>query len=123
MNLLIDTHILLWWLGFPGKLSGKIKSAIEDTKNTVFISSAALWEIAIKKNLGKLKIPGNLKDILSENDIIPLSITADHIYALENLPDIHNDPFDRIQIAQCIHERLVFVTEDGLIRKYGIEIF
>lgn len=122
MNLLIDTHILLWWLGNPEKLPGYIREAIEDSSNTVFISAAAVWEIVIKKKLGKLNSPDNLPEVLEENDLTPLSITLDHIFSLEKLPEIHNDPFDRIQIAQAVQDNLVFVTLDQTNRKYRVNL-
>ena len=122
MNLLIDTHILLWWLGNPEKLPGYMREAIEDSGNTIFISAAAVWEIVIKKRLGKLVSPDNLSEVLEENDLTPLSITLDHIFSLEKLPDIHNDPFDRIQIAQAIQDNLIFVTMDQTNRKYKVNL-
>jgi len=83
MNLLIDTPILLWWLGNPEKLPGYMREAIEDSGNTIFISAAAVWEIVIKKKLGKLVSPDNLSELLEENDLTSLSITLDHIFSLE----------------------------------------
>ncbi len=118
MNLLIDTHILLWWLGFPEKLPERIHEAMEDPENTVFVSSAVIWEISIKKAIGKLTAPDNLMAMLDENDFIPLSITVPHVLKLDDLPPIHQDPFDRIQLAQCLSDHLIFVTTDRLIRQY-----
>jgi PIN domain nuclease of toxin-antitoxin system len=123
MNLLIDTHILLWWLGQQEKLSENIIRAIENTRNNVFISSAAIWEIVIKKQIGKLQSPDNLPEVLNENSFTPLSITIDHILTMEQLPNIHSDPFDRIQIAQAIHDQMIFITMDHTIWKYSVNIF
>ena len=122
MNLLIDTHILLWWLGYPEKLPDYMLEAIKDTTNTVFVSAAAVWEIVIKKKLGKLDAPDNLHEVLEQNDMTPLSITLDHIFSLEKLPEIHSDPFDRIQIAQAIRDNLVFVTMDKTNKKYKVNL-
>ena len=123
MNLLIDTHILLWWLGQQEKLSENIIRTIENTRNNVFISSAAIWEIVIKKQIGKLQAPDNLLEVLNENSFTPLSITIDHVLTMEQLPNIHSDPFDRIQIAQVIHDQMIFITMDHTIWKYNVNIF
>ncbi|MFC2124085.1 type II toxin-antitoxin system VapC family toxin [Bacteroidota bacterium] len=122
MNLLLDTHILLWWLESSNKLTENIVSTIENTRNNVFISSAAIWEIVIKKQIGKLQAPDNLLEILDENNFTTLSITADHVMALEDLPEIHNDPFDRIQIVQAIHDQMILVSVDQKIWKYKVNI-
>ena len=123
MNLLIDTHILLWWLGQQEKLSENIIRTIENTRNNVFISSAAIWEIVIKKQIGELQAPDNLLEVLNENSFTPLSITIDHVLTMEQLPNIHSDPFDRIQIAQVIHDQMIFITMDHTIWKYNVNIF
>ena len=122
MNLLLDTHILIWWLESSKKLTENIFRTIENTRNNVFISSAAIWEIVIKKQIGKLQAPDNLLEVLNENNFTTLSITAEHILSLEKLPDIHSDPFDRIQIAQAIHDQLIFVTMDQKIWKYNVNV-
>src|SRR5262245_7975158 len=95
---LIDTHILLWWLSNDKKLTKKISSLISDSENQILVSSVSIWEIVIKKSLNKLKTPDNLKGILKESDFKILPITADHAFQLEQLPPIHNDPFDRLLI-------------------------
>ncbi len=122
MNLLLDTHILLWWLESSNKLTENIIRAIENTRNNVFISSAVIWEIVIKKQIGKLQAPETLLEIIDENNFNTLSITANHVITLKDLPEIHNDPFDRIQIAQAIHDQLILVSVDQKIWKYKVNI-
>jgi PIN domain nuclease of toxin-antitoxin system len=120
---LLDTHILLWWLFNDKKLSKKVRDLIEEPDSHIVVSAASCWEIVIKKSLKKLNAPDNLKDILEENDIQFLSITADHTLFLEHLPAIHNDPFDRLLVAQCMIEDLIFVTADRIIPQYKITCF
>ena len=106
MNILVDTHVVLWWLDDPKKLSDKARQLIESLENNIFVSSAVVWEIIIKKSIGKLKAPNNLLEMLKDEGFISLSITDQHVIKLEQLPSIHQDPFDRIQIAQALTEGL-----------------
>lgn len=118
---LIDTHILLWWLSNDEKLTKKVRSLIADPDHLIMVSAVSAWEIAIKKSLKKLKAPDNLKEILETNDIELLPMTIDHALQVEHLPAIHNDPFDRLLIAQCMVEGLIFITADRIIPKYKIK--
>jgi len=120
---LIDTHILLWWLADDKKLAKKIRSLIAKPDNHILVSSVSIWEIVIKKSLNKLKAPDNIKEILDKNDFKLLSMTIDHALYVEHLPIIHNDPFDRLLIAQCVVENLIFVTADKIIPKYKVNCF
>ncbi len=120
MNLLLDTHVLLWWLDDNPTLSGKAKDAIADNENMVFVSAAVIWEIRIKQALGKLKIPGNFQSVLKKQPFEMLDITVEHAHAIRNLKAYHRDPFDRILIAQTIIEGLTLVTRDNFIKKYNI---
>ncbi|MBM3886909.1 type II toxin-antitoxin system VapC family toxin, partial [Candidatus Dependentiae bacterium] len=120
---LIDTHILLWWLANDKKLTKKIRNVIQDPENHIFVSSVSVWEVSIKKALGKLRAPDNLKEAVIASDIQFLSMTVDHALYLSQLPAIHNDPFDRLLIAQCLVEDLVFITADTIIPRYEIKIF
>jgi PIN domain nuclease of toxin-antitoxin system len=122
MNLLLDTHVVLWWLDDNPSLSPKARSAVADSENTVFISSAAIWEIRIKQALGKLQLPRNFRDVLERQPFTNLPITAEHAHAVYELPAYHRDPFDRILIAQAKVERLTFVTHDKGLRQYRIPI-
>jgi PIN domain nuclease of toxin-antitoxin system len=122
MNLLLDTHVLLWWLDASPTLSDKAASNIADGKNLVLISAAVIWEIRIKQALGKLEIPTNFRNVLDRQPFEMLSITSDHAHAIEDLPVHHRDPFDRMLIAQAMVERLTIVTRDTMMKKYKIPV-
>jgi PIN domain nuclease of toxin-antitoxin system len=118
MKLLIDTHILIWWLSDDSKLSSSEKDLIADPDNLVFVSAAACWEITVKKMIGKLDAPDDLPAALVANDFIELPITVQHTQSLYQLPPHHNDPFDRIMVAQALSEDLAFMTRDSKIHLY-----
>ena len=122
MNLLLDTHILLWWLDDNPTLSGRAREAIAEGTNLVFVSATVIWEIRIKQSLGKLKIPKDFKNILDQQPFEMLAITSEHAHAVGNLPSYHRDPFDRMLIAQAKVEELTVVTRDIHFKKYKIPI-
>jgi PIN domain nuclease of toxin-antitoxin system len=122
MNLLLDTHTVIWALSNDPTLSNEARQAIVNPKNLVFVSAVSSWEIIIKKALGKLRAPGNFQGELKRNRFTSLDITIGHTEEIANLPDIHKDPFDRLLIAQAIKERLTIVTRDKFICKYKAEI-
>lgn len=119
---LLDTHVLLWWLHAPSKLAAAARDVIRDGGNVVYLSSAAAWEMVIKKSLGRLEFPGNLEDVLAEERIVVLPISLRHALAVADLPMHHQDPFDRMQIAQARLEDLVLVTRDAEMAKYDVPI-
>ena len=119
-RLLLDTHVLLWSLTEPQKLSRRTRDALEDAQNEVFASSVSVWEIAVKRALGKLKAPDNLEASIKEQDFIPLNLTFLHAEQAGALPPHHGDPFDRMLIAQAQVEGLILVTRDARILRYGI---
>lgn len=119
MKVLLDTHVYLWWLDNPQKISKKAREVIENTNNTIFISAAVAWEIAIKSSIGKLKVPANIMDYMEEEKFIELPITTAHTVALAKLEDIHRDPFDRILLAQAKADKLVFITRDQISMRYS----
>jgi len=120
MNLLLDTHVLLWWLADDPTLGKDARDTIADATNLVLVSAATVWEIVIKKALGKVELPSGFRETLDSQPFTRLDITADHAFQVERLPAIHRDPFDRILIAQCMTEGLVLATRDKNIRRYGI---
>jgi len=122
MNLLLDTHVLLWWLDDHPTLSKVARSAIADGGNLVFISAAAIWEIRIKQALGKLEIPPDFRIILDQQPCETLPITADHAHMISELPAYHRDPFDRMLVAQAKVEGLTLVTRDKHLKQYKIPI-
>lgn len=122
MNLLLDTHVLLWWLNDDPTLSEKSSTSIADGRNIVFISAVSVWEIRIKEALKKLKIPANFKSVLASQPFDSLDITHEHAHAIKGLPMYHNDPFDRMLVAQAKVEGFTLVTRDVHLKKYGIPI-
>ena len=122
MILSLDTHVLLWWLADDVTLSQTIRATISDGKNLMFVSVAAAWEMVIKSALGKLDIPSDLEAALTTNRFQPLPITIPHALAVVDLPHHHNDPFDRLLIAQAKVEGLTLVTRDEQIKKYDVSI-
>jgi PIN domain nuclease of toxin-antitoxin system len=119
MKLLLDTHILIWWLCDDSQLSQPEIDLITNPDNLVFVSAAACWEITVKKMIGKLDAPDDLPSALAANDFIELPITVQHTQSLYQLPLHHNDPFDRIMIAQSLSEKLAFMTRDSKILLYS----
>ena len=122
MNLLLDTHVLLWWLDDHPDLKESARSVIADGGNMVFVSVASIWEIRIKEALGKIEIPNDFHEVLSLQPFEMLNISAEHAHAIRDLPDVHRDPFDRMLVAQARRERLRLVTRDHHLRKYDITI-
>ena len=118
--LLLDTHVLLWWLDDPAALEAPARRLIADPRNRVFVSAAVAWEITIKRQLGKLEAPDDLEIALEEERFQHLPITVRHALAMAELPAIHGDPFDRIQIAQALLEGLTIVTRDATIPSYDV---
>ena len=117
---LIDTHIYLWWLESPRKLSSEARSLIEDPAKVVFVSAAVPWEISVKKKIGKLEAPDDVMSYMEQERFLELAISHQHTLALQQLPDIHKDPFDRIQIAQALVENLSFITRDSNVLQYDL---
>jgi PIN domain nuclease of toxin-antitoxin system len=122
MSYLLDTHILLWWLSDPKKLSTQVIDLISNPENEIFISAVSAWEIAIKKGLKKLKAPDNLKEVIDSNGFLILPIHFHHALYVEKLPNIHFDPFDRLLISQSHCEQITFITSDKIISQYKINI-
>ena len=126
MKLLLDTHIFLWWDSEPTKLSNNVLTALTDPRNSLFLSVVSVWEMQIKKDIGKLSIRIALADMLIEqetkNQIKVLPIEAKHIFGLETMPQHHKDPFDRLIIAQAIVEDLTMISNDGIFSSYGIKL-
>jgi PIN domain nuclease of toxin-antitoxin system len=120
MRLLLDTHALLWWLTRDAKLSPAARAAIADPDSEVAVSAASAWEMAIKSALGKLKAPADLGAQLARHQFTPLAITVVHALEAGALPRHHDDPFDRMLVAQARIEGLTLVTRDAWAVRYGV---
>jgi PIN domain nuclease of toxin-antitoxin system len=123
MNLLLDTHVLLWWLEGSAKLGLRAKKALFSPGVTLWISAAVVWEITIKVGAGRLKLrqpPAEVVPSLIERGFQALPINLDHALAIRHLPPIHSDPFDRMLVAQAQCEGLTLVTADPAITAYEV---
>ena len=116
MKLLLDTHVLLWWLDDPSKISEATREQIADLENEILVSAVSCWEIAIKRGLGKLTAPDGLIASIQQCGFVELPISSVHALRTETLPFHHRDPFDRMLIAQSICESATVVTQDLLFQ-------
>lgn len=123
MNLLLDTHVLLWWLDDSPYLSEVERRAVADPGNLIVVSAAVIWEMRIKQELGKLEISADFYPVIKDQGFEFLSITADHAYAAGDLPMHHRDPFDRMIIAQARLEKLCIITRDNVFSRYDVSVF
>ena len=121
MNLLLDTHILLWWLSNSRRLHTEARKTIADSARA-YVSAATVWEIAIKIALGKLEFRGEMAEQLAMNNLLSLAVTVPHALAAGALPMHHSDPFDRMLIAQAKLESLTLMTHDARLRDYGVPV-
>ena len=122
MKLLLDTHVLLWASGASGLLSSQATTLIAEPETELFFSSVNLWEIAIKRGLGRKDFqiePRALYRGLLQNGYQELTVTSEHTFAVESLPLLHRDPFDRILLAQAVVEGLTLLTADKKILQYS----
>lgn len=120
MKLLLDTNALIWLLDEPHKLAQGVLRDLRNPDNALFASTASRWEIAIKKALGKLSIPAGFDDAVQEQRIAILPVTWAHARAVEVLPMIHRDPFDRLLVAQAIVEDAILVSSDPQLFRYPV---
>lgn len=121
MRLLLDTNALLWWLADEG-LTDQARETIADPENLVMVSAASAWEISIKKALGKLSAPDDLERQIGESGFAALPISIAHGLAAGQLPRHHDDPFDRMLIAQAFGEGLTIVTHDRRFSDYNVAL-
>ena len=119
-NLLLDTHALLWWLEDSPRLDRVAYASIGASQNRVFVSAVTVWEIALKRNLGKLQAPDNLTELIWQEGFTGLPLALHHGEIAGNLPLIHRDPFDRMLVAQAQAEGLTLVTSDAALRQYDV---
>lgn len=121
-RLLIDTHVLLWHVLDDPRLGPGPTARIEADDAEVVVSSASLWEIAIKVGVGKLRVPDDLPERAAELGFELLPVTPEHAWEVRRLPDHHRDPFDRLLVAQARVERLPIVSADDALRDYGVRV-
>lgn len=122
MNLLLDTHVALWAITDSPRLSSKARDLIQAPAATVWVSTASIWEIAIKRSLARTDMPVSASDALryfEESGYRVLSIAPEHAVAIESLPSHHQDPFDRILVAQAQVEPMRLITHDAALAQYG----
>jgi PIN domain nuclease of toxin-antitoxin system len=121
MKLLLDTHVVLWWLHDSPELSGEVKDLL-DTEPAVYVSAVSPWEIAIKQSLGKLDGPADLAERVRDSQFTSLPITAGHGVRAGRLPQHHRDPFDRVLVAQAQTEGMTLLTRDKWIPLYDVRV-
>lgn len=122
MNYLLDTHVFLWVLADPGRLSKKALAAIRNPNHAVFISAVTSVEISIKQALGKLEAPEGLEDEIGHRGFQHLPLSYRHGTRMRNLPPYHQDPFDRMLIAQAMEESLTLISHDRKMEKYPVNL-
>lgn len=125
MNLLLDTHAFLWFITADNKISINAKTEIENINNSVFVSLVSIWEIAIKHKLGKLQLNYAFENIFNEaikSGIEIITLEKPDLIQLDSLDLIHNDPFDRLLVAQSIIRGFTFVSKDEIIKKYPVSV-
>ena len=122
MRLLLDTHAALWFLAGDERLGETARRELNDEDNRVLLSAAVVWEIAVKRSLGKLEVTAGYLSRLLDGGAEPLPISIDHAVLVESLPWHHRDPFDRMLVAQAQVERATLVTGDERLHAYGIPV-
>lgn len=121
MRLLLDTNVLLWWLSDSPKLSKEARGIIANPANDMLVSSASIWEVAIKAALGRIEIElDELDDAIMKSGFQPLAISFQHAIGVSRLPGVHRDPFDRMIVAQATVEKLRIVSHDRMFERYGL---
>lgn len=120
MRYLLDTHIILWWFVDPEVINSQARAIIKDKSNTLFISAASCWEMAIKSSIGRLSLPQQLLSLITQESFQLLPILPEETLAITDLPHIHSDPFDRLLIMQAKLHDLILLTRDEQIKKYPL---
>lgn len=122
MRILIDTHIFLWWDQQLRRVPRPLRAAIEDGASEIYLSAASVWEIAVKRAIGKLRFDQPIVAAVMALGFEILPVTGAHAEHAGGLPRHHNDPFDRLLIAQATLEGMVLGTQDRLMRPYGVAV-
>lgn len=122
MQLLLDTHVLLWALSGDDRLAESAVDTIADGRNAVYVSAVSVWEAVTKQSLGKLRAPADLVAAIDEVGFRHLSLSLVHAGAVSELPRHHRDPFDRMLIAQARSDRLTLMTHDAAMQRYDVQL-
>ena len=122
MKLLLDTHAALWFLSGDERLGDNARRHLTDDTNRVLLSAAVVWEIAIKRSLGRLELPEEYLSLLLEAGVQALGVSLEHAAAVEHLPPHHRDPFDRMLVAQADIEGAALVSRDDALRPYDVTL-
>ena len=122
MRLLLDANSFLWWVTGSTRLSQIARRAVVDEANDALVAIGTLWEISIKRSLGKLSFPHDFETVMRDEEFDLLTVTYTHLNILEALPLIHRDPFDRLLIAQALSEGIPVVTADRRFAAYGVQV-
>ena len=119
MKLLLDVHTFIWWVTDSPLLSRRAHQAIHEPANDILIGIGCVWELVIKRAIGKLHFPFDLEAVIQDHDFGVLQIAFDHLHALDTLPQLHRDPFDRLLLAQSQAEGLPIISGDRKLAAYG----
>jgi PIN domain nuclease of toxin-antitoxin system len=126
LRILVDTHAFLWAISADQRYQGAMRQAMENGENELYLSVASIWEILIKSGMGKLTLPKPTAEFIAaemfKNRVRRMGIQASHLAALEKLPPLHKDPFDRMLVAQAKAEGIALVSTDEAFAAYGINI-
>lgn len=122
MRLLLDTHVVLSWLVGDRRLGARAEQQLEDPSNQLIVSAVVVWEVAIKRALGKLLIPMSFVEDVGRSEALKLPITIEHAAGVEQLPHHHRDPFDRLLVSQATIEKATIVSSDDKLRAYDVPV-
>lgn len=121
-RVLLDTHALLWWVTNDAALPERARATIADPKTTALVSAVTLWEVAVKRSIGKLEAPDDLPERVAADGFTWLAVTPEHAWHVSELPLHHRDPFDRLLVAQARVEGVAVVTRDARFAAYGVGV-
>ena len=122
MKLILDTHAAIWWLREDADFGERALDELAEEANEVLLSAVVVWEVAVKRGLGKLEVPQDFVQTIKDHDVQGLPVTLAHAAAVERLPPHHRDPFDRMLVAQATLEGAAIVSRDEKLRPYGVEL-
>lgn len=118
MRYLLDTQVVLWWYFDSGRLTKEHRKIIADETNELYVSAASIWEIEVKRRNGKLECPVDMMERIKADGFLLLPITAEHLVPLRTIPNIHNDPFDRLLVCQSMVEKIPLISYDEKVNAY-----